>query len=60
MYNGSNKNCFEKSNSKATGELIGNRIADKITSVSKKSPTELHLMELHFKELKNGEINAEV
>ena len=26
----------------ATGDLIGNKIADKITSVSKKSPTELH------------------
>ena len=39
MYNRCNKNRFKKSNSKtseATGDLIGNRIADKITSVSKK------------------------
>ena len=53
------KRAIQKT-AEATGELIGNRIADKITSVSKKSPTELHLMELHFNELKNGEINAEV
>ena len=36
-----NKNCFKKSKPKkiteATGDLIGNKIADKITSVSKKS-----------------------
>ena len=32
----------------ATGDLIGNKIADKITSVSKKSP----------KELQNDEIDA--
>ena len=32
----------------ATGDLIGNRIADKIRSFSNKSPTELH-----FKELQN-------
>ena len=32
----------------ATGDLIGNKIADKITSVSKKkSTTELHSKELH-------------
>ena len=34
------KDCFKKSNSKiveATGDLVGNKIADKITSVSKKS-----------------------
>ena len=32
MYNRCNKNCFEKSNSKtaeATGDFIGNKIADK-------------------------------
>ena len=34
----------------ATGDLIGNTIADKITSVSKKKPT----MELHSKELHNN------
>ena len=28
---------------KATGDLIGNAIADKVTSVSKKSSKELHL-----------------
>ena len=41
-----NKNCFKKRNSKtaeATGDLIGNKIADKIKSVSKKkSVKELH------------------
>ena len=39
-----NKNCIKKSNSKtaeATDDLIGNKIADKITSVSKKSTKEL-------------------
>ena len=35
----------------ATGDLIGNKIANKITSVLKKSPTELHSMELHSKNL---------
>ena len=35
-----NKNCIKRSNSTAetTGDLIGNEIADKITSVSKKKP----------------------
>ena len=37
----------------ATGDLIGNKIADKITSVSKKSPTELY-----SKELQNDEMEA--
>ena len=50
IYNRFNKNYFEKSNSKkmaeATGDLIGNKIADKKTSVSKKSPTELRSKEL--------------
>ena len=41
----------------ATGDLIGNKIADKITSVLKKSPTELHSMELH---LKNDDANNEI
>ena len=31
----------------ATGDLIGNKSADKITSVSKKSTTQLHSKELH-------------
>ena len=49
MNNGCNKNCFKKSNSKiteATGDSIGNRIADKIRNFSKKSPAELHSKEL--------------
>ena len=37
----------------ATGDLIGSKIADKITSFSKKSPKELH-----FKELQNNEMEA--
>ena len=40
MYNRCNKNSFKKGNPKnaeATGGLIGNKIADKITSFSKKS-----------------------
>ena len=36
----------------ATGDLIGNKIADKITSVLKKSPTELHS--------KNNDANSEI
>ena len=31
----------------ATGDLIGNKLADKITSVSKKSSTELHSKTSH-------------
>ena len=38
--------------------MIGSKIADKITSVSKKSPAELHSMELHSKELQNDEMEA--
>ena len=38
IYNKRNKNCIKKSNSK--NNLIGNKIADKITSVSKKSTKE--------------------
>ena len=44
MYNRCNKNCFKISFQKtveATDDLLGNNI-DKITSVSKKSPKELH------------------
>ena len=39
IYNRCNKNCSKKSNSKnsrSNCDLIGNKIADKITSVSKK------------------------
>ena len=39
----------------ATGDLIGKKIADKITSVSKKSPRELH-----SKELSSNEANNEI
>ena len=42
----------------ATGDLIGNKIADKITSVSKKSPKELNSTELHTKELQNNKMEA--
>ena len=40
----------------ATGVLIGNKIADKITSVSKKSETALHSKKLH----NNDEIKEHV
>ena len=39
IYNRCNKNKIKKSNSKkaeTTGDLIGNKTADKITSISKK------------------------
>ena len=32
----------------ATGDLIGNKIADKITSISNKSSTKLHSKKLHL------------
>ena len=35
------KRAIQKT-SETTGDLIGNKVADKITSVSKKSPKELH------------------
>ena len=39
----------------ATGDLIGNKIVDKITGVSKKkSTTELHSKELHKKDVPKG------
>ena len=47
-YNRCNKNCFKKSNSKkaqATGNLIGKKIADKITSASKKLHSQNNLDE---------------
>ena len=40
----------------ATGDLIGNTISDKITSVSKKKPA----MELHSKELPNNDEDIEI
>ena len=44
----------------ATGDLIGNETAEKITSVSKKSPTELHSVELHSKELQNDDMETPI
>ena len=40
------KRAIQKT-AEATGDLIGNKTADKITSVSKMSPTGLHSKELH-------------
>ena len=55
MCNRCNKNCFVKSNSKktaeATGDLFGNKIADNITSVSKKPPKELYSQNEDEKEI---------
>ena len=43
----------------ATGDLIGNKIADKITSVSKKkSTTKLHSKELHNNNAEDAEITT--
>ena len=42
----------------AGGDLIGNKIADKITSISNKSLTELHSAEPRSKELQNDEMEA--
>ena len=54
------KTASKKANQKtaeATGDLISNEIADKITNVSKKCPTEFHSMELHSK---NDDVNNEI
>ena len=52
IYNRCNKNCDPKraiqKTAEATGDSIGNKIADKITGVSKKST----------KELSNGETDT--
>ena len=48
------KRAIQKT-AEATGDLISNKIADKIASFLKKSPTELHSMKLHSKELQNDE-----
>ena len=45
-----------QNSAEATGDLIGNKIVDNLTSVSNKSPTELHSIGLHSKELKNDEM----
>ena len=44
----------------ATGDLTGYKIADKITSSSKKSPKELHSTKFHSKELSLNEANNEI
>ena len=49
------KRAIQKT-AEATGVLTGNKIADKITSVSKKSGTELHSKKLH----NNDEIKEHV
>ena len=41
-------------------DLVGNKIADKITSVSKKSPPKLPPTELHSTELHSNEANNEI
>ena len=46
------KRAIQKT-AEATGDLIGNKKADKITSTSKKSPKELHSRELSSNEANN-------
>ena len=48
------KKAIQKT-AEATGDLIGNEIADKITDISKN-----FLMELHSKKLQNNEANDEI
>ena len=51
IYNRCNKTTSKRANKKtaeATGDLIGNKIVDKITSISK-CPKEFHLKEFHSK-----------
>ena len=48
------KRAIQKT-AETTGDLIGNKIADTITSVSRKSPKELH-----SKELPSNETNNEI
>ena len=52
------KTASKRATAETTGDLFGKKIADKITSVLKKSPTELHSMELHFEELQNDKMEA--
>ena len=49
------KRAIQKT-AEATGDLISNKIADKITSVSKKKPA----MKLHSKELTNNNNDKDV
>ena len=54
IWNRCIKNCYQKSNSKKaelTGDPVGNKVADKIISISKKSPD--HSTELHSNEANN-------
>ena len=46
------KRAIQKT-AEATGDLIGNKIADKITSTSKKFPKHKHLKELSSNEANN-------
>ena len=46
------KRAIQKT-AEATGDLIGNKIADMITSISEKPSMELHSKELHSKETNN-------
>ena len=43
-----------KKTTEATGDLIGNKIADRITNVSKKSPKVLHSQNEDEKEIPKG------
>ena len=56
IYNRCNKNCFKreqfKKQRKATGDLIGNKIVDKIRNISRKSSIELNSQ--------NNEANDEI
>ena len=53
------KRAIQKT-AEATGDLISNKIPDKIISTSKKSSTELHSKELYSKELPSNEANNEI
>ena len=54
IYSRCNKSCIKKSNSKkakATGDLNGNKIADKITNVSKKSTNNYQIIKLKLTDM---------
>ena len=53
------KRAIQKT-AEAKGDLIGNKTADKITSVSKRSSKELHSTELHSKESLSNKANNEI
>ena len=53
------KRAIQKT-AEATGDLIGNKTPDKITSTSKKSLKEFDLKELHSTELSSSEANNEI